>query len=92
MCLNQGFGSCYPLTTAQEALNIPSSRTQGVNVARIVLVVPQGSVLGPTLFIIYIKGLPTIKLNDEYILFVDNTMVSFASDSPSPLHQPNSAQ
>ena len=45
--------------------------------------VPQGSVLGPVLFLIYIKDLPEYVTNSTINLFADNTLLYLAIHNSS---------
>lgn len=43
------------------------------NLEKITFEVPQGSYLGPFIFLMYINSITTLKLNGQLILFADDT-------------------
>ena len=57
------------------------------SVGNITLGIPQGSVLGPLLYLIYVNDLPNLSQNYQTILFADDTVLSFEGKNPSEINR-----
>ena len=49
--------------------------------------IPQGSILGPLIFILYINDLPNCLTNVQYRMYADETHLTFASNNVAHLER-----
>ena len=62
------------LTDRQQCVEYDGARSNFVNIN---VGVPQGSVLGPLLFLLYINDMPNVCKQAKFLLFADDTVVIF---------------
>ena len=55
------------------------------NLMKITCGVPQGSVLGPLLFLLFINDLPNVSKKLNFYLFADDTNIYYETESPEKL-------
>lgn len=65
---------------------IVESSGQQSSVAGMTCGVPQGSVLGPVLFLLYINDLASISISGSFTLFADDTTILWHNKNPKILH------
>jgi hypothetical protein len=72
------------LSNRQQAVEINGTRSDWENVKT---GVPQGSILGPLLFILYINDLPRVIEKCNVTLYADDTALYFSSNDPGQIKQ-----
>ncbi|CAB4035301.1 Hypothetical predicted protein, partial [Paramuricea clavata] len=70
------------LSSRQQATSINSTLSSSLPVS---VGVPQGSTLGPLLFIIYINNMPNIVKHCKILLYADDTLLYYSSKSASDI-------
>ena len=78
-----GFLSSY-LSNRKQYVNVLDTKSNELPVE---FGVPQGSVLGPLLFILYINDICNISRDGKFVLFADDTNIFVAADSISQVYK-----
>ena len=68
------------LSSRQQVISIDNTLSSSLPVS---VGVPQGSILGPLLFIIYINDMPNIVKHCKILLYADDTLLYYSSKSAS---------
>ena len=72
--------SDYPISEGQTHTDISSDSAIGHGV-------PQGSILGPVLLVIYINDLPQCLMKSSISMYADDTVIYFSATGPSLIKQ-----
>ena len=70
------------LSNRQQCVEYDGVRSE---LKRVKIGVPQGSILGPLLFLIYINDFPNISKNLKFLLYADDTVIFFESKNAKSL-------
>ncbi len=72
------------LTSRQQITSINNTLSSSLSV---LVGVPQGSILGPLLFIIYINDMPNVVKHCKIILYADDTLLYYSSTSAKDIEK-----
>ena len=74
-CALNWFKTC--LSSRIQRVRIDDTTSEPIEV---IIVIPQGSVLGGLLFLVYINGFPRVSESLITVLFADDTCISLSND------------
>jgi len=78
VCLLNDFGPTYLTETRQQTF-IDRAQSDFCNV---ICGIPQGSILGPLLFTIYVNDLPSCNLFSKSRMYADDTTLTSSAEDP----------